>query len=124
MVRTSFRSLKCIALTWRTFSFVVKDTDGEVVDAVGVEAGQSSFATVPLECQDLLPWLLLRLGLVKSTLAAVVHLNRAMRGWIQSKEFNTQGRFPTGPCIPAVSRGQRTEGRAPSATPQACCYES
>lgn len=49
-VHTPFRSLKSVALAWRTLSFIIKDPDEEAVDAVGLEARQPSLATVPTEC--------------------------------------------------------------------------
>lgn len=79
-VHTPFRSLESVALALRTFSFIIKDPDEEIVEAVGLEAWQPSLATVPTECQDLLLWLLLRFGSVKATLAAVVHLNKVTHG--------------------------------------------
>lgn len=67
-------------MTRRAFSFIIKDPDGEVVDAVGLEARQPSLAAVPAERQDLLLRLLLRFGFVEAALAAVVNLNEATRG--------------------------------------------
>lgn len=89
-VPTSFRSLKSAALTWRAFSFIIKDPDGEVVDAVGLEAREPSLSAVPTECQDLLLRLLLRFGFVEAALAAVVHLNEATRGWTQGGDSNVR----------------------------------
>lgn len=89
-VHTSFRGLKSAALAWRTFSFIIKDPDGEVVDAVGLEARQPSLATVPAERQYLLLRLLLQFVFVKAALAAVVHLNAATHGWIQSRGSDMQ----------------------------------
>lgn len=123
-VPTSFRSLKTAALTWRAFSFIIKDPDGEVVDAVGLEAREPSLAAVPTECQDLLLRLLLWFGFVEATLAVVVNLNEATRGWTQSTDSNMRlALLSNGPCIPEVSHGQRTGGRAPSAPLQRCCWE-
>lgn len=87
-VPTSFRSLKSAALTWRAFSFIIKDPDEEVVDAVGLEAREPSLAAVPTECQHLLLRLLLRFGFVEATLTEVVNLNEATRGWTQSGDSN------------------------------------
>lgn len=87
---TSFRGLKSAALAWRTFSFIIKDPDGEVVDAVGLEARQPSLVTVPAERQDLLLRFLLQFVFVKAAHAVVVHLNEATHGWIQSRGSNMQ----------------------------------
>lgn len=124
-VHTPFVSLKSVVLAWRTFSFIIKDPDEEVVNAVGLEARQPSLATVPTECQDLLLRLLLWFGFVKATLAVVVHLNKVTHGWRERVKTPTCRLHFCGtkPYIPPVSLGLRAKGQAPSAPLQACCCE-
>lgn len=73
-LHTSLRCLETLALARRPFSFVIKDRDGEVVDAVRLEAWQTSLATIPTEHQDLLLLLRLPVWLMQAALANVVYL--------------------------------------------------
>lgn len=74
VVHTSLGCLKSLALARRPFSFLIKDPDGEVVDAVRLEAWQTSLATIPTECQNLVLMLRLPFCLMQTALTAVVYL--------------------------------------------------
>lgn len=73
-VHTSLRRLESFALAGRPLSFAVDHPDGDVVDAVGLQARHTSLAAVPGEHQGLLRLLPLLLRLVQPMLTAVVHL--------------------------------------------------
>lgn len=70
-IHTSLWCLKCLAGTRWSFSFVIKDSNGEVVGAVRLEARQTSLATIPTERQN-------QFLLLCVLLTSVVHLEKTV----------------------------------------------
>lgn len=73
-LHTSFWGLERQDLAGWPLAFVVQHPDGDVVDAVGLQARQAALAAVPRERQRLLRLPALLLSLVQAVLKAVVHL--------------------------------------------------
>lgn len=71
---TSLGGLERLALAGRPLAFVVQHPDGDVVDAVRLQARQAALAAVPRERQRLFQLPALLLSLVQAVLTAVVHL--------------------------------------------------
>lgn len=83
---TSLGRLECLALAGWPLPLVVQHPDGDVVDAVGLQAWQAALAAVPRERQRLLRLLALPLGLVQAALATVGHLeSRGLRELVTLK---------------------------------------
>lgn len=96
-IHTSLGCLKSLAGARGPFSLVIQDPDGDVVDAVRLEAWQTALATIPAERQNVLLLLSSPCCLVQATLSTVVHLEGQTRGvdsYIGAPHFRLSSWFP------------------------------